>query len=117
MILLFIGILLIACLIFIILIATKKITFKNIFGENPKNPKNPENPENPKNPENPNYKNVNQYINPQDFKTGYILNSPQKIADSCRTSSNLYPIQPVYVQYGPGPDCKDCDVLKFNSVP
>lgn len=65
-------------------------------------------------------------INPQPFKTGYLKNSPQPIADNC--NSTMYPIQPPYVQYGPDFDnvtmdmkncekCARCDVNIFNSPP
>lgn len=66
------------------------------------------------------------YINPQPFKTGYLENSPQPIADVCNTS--MYPIQNTYVDYGSdfndvlmsikngGNSCQ-CDVNVFNSHP
>jgi len=64
------------------------------------------------------------YINPTPFKTGYIQNSPQKLADACRDptlggNNVMYPVNPPYVNYGtraPG-DCGECDVNIFNSIP
>ena len=64
------------------------------------------------------------YIDPKPFHTGYINNLPerQKIADLC--NSTMYPIQPIYVDYGTGfstsvstPNTRPCDVNIFNSVP
>jgi hypothetical protein len=77
------------------------------------------------------------HINPQPFKTGYLTNPPQKVADLCNTT--LYPIQQPYVDYNSsnessdGSDgsrsnnistaiknygsCGECDVNIFNSPP
>jgi hypothetical protein len=62
------------------------------------------------------------FITPAHFGTGYIKDSPQMPADNCRKEgSALYPIQPLYVNYGPwkGGECCSgtCDVAKFNSPP
>ena len=65
------------------------------------------------------------YINPTPFKTGYLDNPPQHLADLCRSGKGgnnvMYPIQPIYVDYGEreGGDCcgGECDVNIFNSPP
>ena len=52
------------------------------------------------------------------FKTGYIKNTPQKIADYC--NKTMYPVQLEYVNYTKENDTNkncDCDVSKFNSSP
>lgn len=59
------------------------------------------------------------YIDPQPFKTGYLTDPPQKLANLC--SDVMYPVNPPYVQYGQwnGGDCCSgkCDVDEFNSAP
>lgn len=62
------------------------------------------------------------YINPQPFKTGYLKDSPQPLADVC--NKNMYPINPPYVDYGDpryvsaiNDTEKECDVIIFNSPP
>tara|TARA_B110000908_G_scaffold170402_1_gene229868 strand:+ start:815 stop:1126 length:312 start_codon:yes stop_codon:yes gene_type:complete len=60
-------------------------------------------------------------IDPQPFKTGYLKDSPQPLADVC--NSNMYPVNPPYVNYGPRMIStvngvkKECDVNIFNSTP
>jgi hypothetical protein len=58
------------------------------------------------------------YIDPQPFKTGYLTNTPQPLADVC--NSTMYPVQPLYVNYGnPTHDYRggECAVNIFNSIP
>ena len=55
------------------------------------------------------------FISPKSFGTGYVQNSPQKLASLC--GGVMYPINAPYVDYGPGPDYKCCDNLKFNAPP
>ena len=54
-------------------------------------------------------------INPQPFKTGYIENTPQPLADVC--NSKIYPVEPVYVNYNLNESDLKCDVNVFNSPP
>ena len=56
------------------------------------------------------------YIKPHPFKTGYLSDPPQKVADLCNTS--MCPVKQISVDYGPGKDCVgSCDNLVFNSPP
>ena len=59
-------------------------------------------------------------LNPHEFETGYIQDSPQQVADVC--NSKMYPIDSIYVDYGfddTNGDCKanTCDINIFNSTP
>lgn len=90
-----------------------------VFNSNSnKSNKNPGNGSNPGHAENtPNY----PYITPQPFETGFLKNTPQKIANLCTEddkNATLYTVQPPYVDYGEW-DCDErcCDVVKFNSPP
>ena len=66
---------------------------------------------------------TSSYIEPSQFKTGYIKNKQQTLADLCRDPSKggnnvMYPINPLYVDYTLGNDeTKECDVNVFNSPP
>lgn len=90
---------------------------------------------------NPNPSQNTPYINPQPFKTGYLTNPPQQVADLCNTT--MYPIQQPYVDYSSDVtnngsssvnsnvhrnnhisaaikncgSCGECDVNIFNSPP
>lgn len=41
---------------------------------------------------------IQPFITPTPFKTGYLSDSPQPLADLC--NSTMYPVQPPYVDYG-----------------
>jgi hypothetical protein len=67
-------------------------------------------------------------IQPAPFKTGYIKDSPQKLANQCKDDyagvKNLpdfnnakYPVNPVYVNYGGKPFPKDCKCTEFIRAP
>lgn len=67
-------------------------------------------------------------IQPTPFKTGYIKESPQKLANLCKDdyagaknnadfNNAKYPINPVYVNYGGKPIPDDCKCLEFIKAP
>lgn len=55
------------------------------------------------------------YITPMSFKPGYLKDPPQKLANMC--SDVMYPVNPVYVNYGLYNNPCDSDTVKFNSIP
>ena len=61
-------------------------------------------------------------INPRPFKTGYLKNPPQRLANLCaskniQTKNILYPVQPRYVEYGFSDENTQCDTNLFNTRP
>jgi hypothetical protein len=61
-------------------------------------------------------------INPRPFKTGYLKNPHQKLANLCaskniQTKNILYPVQPRYVEYDLSDDNTQCDINLFNARP
>ena len=64
---------------------------------------------------------ITPYIDPQLFKTGYLTNTPQRLADVC--NNTMYPVQPLYVNYTDTTSSHnndhygECAVNIFNSPP
>ena len=62
-------------------------------------------------------KDKNNFINPSDFNTGYIKDSPQVPSDVCRNrGGSLYPVNLPYEN----DNCcylGNCDIISFNSSP
>ena len=55
------------------------------------------------------------FINPSPFKTGYLEDSPQKIADAC--NSTMYPLSQPSLNYGVSKTTEPCAINLYNSSP